>query len=175
MCIRYTGEISVLLYHLFLQYPSKAKSIRLQLYQIMISFIPLGKASQITKRPASTNFSTHVDYKVFSFFESVEGLIFSCFVKARCKALDLFSYIVVTHNNVFLSTEQTWGDTLLFCISLKRLLCYTRPWKKEDKKTTNNKNRAVAGINWSRWQYSSTRGNTKWLSWWILHGLYKIQ
>lgn len=71
--------------------PSKAKSIRPQLYQIMISFIPLGKASQITKRPVGTNISTHVDYKVFSFFESVEGLIFSCFVKARCKALDLFS------------------------------------------------------------------------------------
>lgn len=107
--------------------PSKAKSIGLQLYQIMISFIPVEKASQITRRPVSKNFSTQADCKVFSFFESVEGLIFSCFVKARCKALALFSSIVVTHNNMFSSREQTRGDTVLFCISLKRLPCYTRP------------------------------------------------
>lgn len=88
------------------------QSIRLQLYQIMICFIPLEKAAQITKRPVSTDFSTQVDWEVFHFFDSVEGLIFPCFVKARCKALDLLSSIVVTHNNKVLSTEQTRGDTV---------------------------------------------------------------
>lgn len=79
-------------------------SIGLQLYQMMISFILLENASQITKRPVSTKFSTQSDYKVF---ESMEGLIFSCFVKAKCKALDLFSSIVVTHNNVFVNRADT--------------------------------------------------------------------
>lgn len=54
----------------------------------------------------STNFPTQMDYEVFGFFE-LEGLICSCFVKERCKALDPFRSIVVTHNDTVLATEQT--------------------------------------------------------------------
>ena len=99
----------------------------------MISFTPLGKTSQITKRPVSTNFWTPVGYKVFNLFEHVEVLIISCFIKPRCKALDLFSYTPVIHNNMFLLTEQISGEILLFCIRLRRLLCYMWSWKRKKK------------------------------------------